>query len=30
MTPGRDGFRLELFRRGDAPKGWDVWGSEAE
>lgn len=22
--------KLELFRRGDAPEGWDVWGNEAE
>lgn len=24
------GRRLELFRRGDAPEGWDVWGNEAQ
>jgi len=24
------GRRIELFRRGDAPSGWDVWGHEAE
>ncbi len=23
------GPRVELFRRGDAPKGWTVWGNEA-
>lgn len=23
------GPRIELFRRGDAPKGWAVWGNEA-
>jgi N6-adenosine-specific RNA methylase IME4 len=23
------GPRIELFRRGDAPKGWRVWGNEA-
>lgn len=23
------GPRIELFRRGDAPKGWDIWGNEA-
>lgn len=23
------GNRIELFRRGDAPKGWKVWGNEA-
>lgn len=23
------GQRIELFRRGDAPAGWDVWGAEA-
>jgi len=23
------GKRIELFRRGDAPEGWDVWGNEA-
>ncbi len=23
------GPRLELFRRGDAPTGWTVWGNEA-
>ena len=23
------GDRIELFRRGDAPDGWDVWGNEA-
>lgn len=22
--------RIELFRRGDAPRGWSVWGNEAE
>ena len=25
-----DGPRIELFRRGDAPPGWDIWGAEAE
>jgi N6-adenosine-specific RNA methylase IME4 len=25
----KHGRRLELFRRGAAPKGWDVWGNEA-
>lgn len=24
------GKRIELFRRGDAPAGWDVWGNEAQ
>jgi len=24
------GSRLELFRRGTAPDGWDVWGNEAD
>jgi N6-adenosine-specific RNA methylase IME4 len=24
-----NGNRIELFRRGDAPAGWDVWGNEA-
>lgn len=24
-----NGPRIELFRRGDAPAGWDVWGNEA-
>lgn len=24
------GPRIELFRRGDAPDGWHVWGAEAE
>ncbi len=24
-----DGRRIELFRRGGAPDGWDVWGHEA-
>jgi N6-adenosine-specific RNA methylase IME4 len=24
------GRRIELFRRGDAPDGWDVWGNESE
>lgn len=24
------GPRIELFRRGDAPEGWKVWGNEAE
>jgi N6-adenosine-specific RNA methylase IME4 len=24
------GPRIELFRRGDAPEGWEVWGAEAE
>lgn len=24
------GRRIELFRRGDAPSGWDVWGHEAK
>ena len=24
------GSRLELFRRGAAPDGWDVWGNEAD
>jgi N6-adenosine-specific RNA methylase IME4 len=23
------GPRIELFRRGDAPEGWVVWGDEA-
>lgn len=23
------GRRIELFRRGDAPSGWDIWGNEA-
>lgn len=23
------GRRIELFRRGSAPSGWDVWGNEA-
>jgi N6-adenosine-specific RNA methylase IME4 len=23
------GKRIELFRRGAAPRGWDVWGNEA-
>jgi len=23
------GKKLELFRRGDAPKGWEVWGNES-
>jgi N6-adenosine-specific RNA methylase IME4 len=22
------GTRIELFRRGDAPPGWSVWGNE--
>jgi N6-adenosine-specific RNA methylase IME4 len=22
--------RVELFRRGDAPDGWTVWGAEAQ
>lgn len=25
-----EGPRIELFRRGDAPQGWHVWGAEAE
>jgi len=25
-----NGRRLELFRRGEAPDGWDVWGNEAD
>ena len=25
-----EGKRIELFRRGDAPDGWSVWGNEAE
>lgn len=25
-----EGPRIELFRRGDAPRGWDVWGNEAK
>jgi N6-adenosine-specific RNA methylase IME4 len=25
-----DGPRIELFRRGDAPDGWVVWGNEVE
>jgi len=24
------GSRIELFRRGNAPDGWDVWGAESE
>jgi N6-adenosine-specific RNA methylase IME4 len=24
-----NGPRIELFRRGEAPAGWDVWGNEA-
>ncbi len=24
-----DANRVELFRRGDAPAGWDIWGNEA-
>lgn len=24
------GPRIELFRRGDAPEGWDIWGAEAD
>jgi N6-adenosine-specific RNA methylase IME4 len=24
------GPRIELFRRGDAPKGWHIWGAEIE
>jgi N6-adenosine-specific RNA methylase IME4 len=24
------GSRIELFRRGDVPEGWHVWGNEAE
>jgi N6-adenosine-specific RNA methylase IME4 len=25
-----NGRRIELFRRGEAPAGWDVWGNEAK
>ncbi len=25
----KHGPRIELFRRGDAPEGWEVWGNEA-
>jgi len=25
-----DGSRIELFRRGDAPEGWEIWGNEAK
>ena len=24
------GGKIEMFRRGDAPEGWDVWGNEAK
>jgi N6-adenosine-specific RNA methylase IME4 len=24
------GKKIELFRRGDAPNGWSVWGNESE
>jgi len=24
------GPRIELFRRGEAPEGWEIWGAEAE
>lgn len=27
--PAERNDRVELFRRGDAPPGWDVWGNEA-
>lgn len=32
LYPPRDGLtdRVELFRRGDAPARWDVWGAEAD
>ena len=26
----QSGKRIELFRRGNAPKNWDVWGNEIE
>lgn len=25
-----EGERIELFRRGDAPEGWNIWGNEAD
>jgi N6-adenosine-specific RNA methylase IME4 len=24
------GWKIEMFRRGDEPEGWDVWGNEAK
>lgn len=24
------GSRIELFRRGDTPEGWKIWGNESE